>query len=110
MWDCQESNLGPLGSLRRPQETQAQKPKTPCSFPLTRGNVVRRSLPEENGQKQIFDIHNAIRAYAVDIIAEYAYGTANCWNQLDQLADAGDYQEAIRVVQLLFPWFQTFPG
>lgn len=70
----------------------------------------------EKGRKKIFDMHNAIRAYAVDIITPYAYGAANCWNQLDsssdhnqKFSDAAGYQEAIRVVQLLFPWFQTFP-
>lgn len=75
------------------------------SFPSTEMMVERKGKGNN-----IFDNHNAIHAYAMDIITEYAYGISNCWNQLDQLADATDYQEAIRVVQLLFPWFQTFPG
>lgn len=74
-------------------------------------DMIETCLYTSPGKRNIFDIHNAIRAYAIDIITSYAYGSSNCWNQLDLdcLSDAEDFQESIRTVQVLFPWFQTFP-
>ncbi|KAH8881114.1 cytochrome P450 [Thozetella sp. PMI_491] len=54
-----------------------------------------------------FDFHRAVRAVTVDIITEYAY--AGCWNQLDKGDFGASYQDAIRAIQTVFVWFQTFP-
>lgn len=55
----------------------------------------------------VFDFHRAVRALTVDIITEYAY--ARCWNQLDKEDFGSGYQDAIRAIQTIFIWFQTFP-
>jgi hypothetical protein len=54
-----------------------------------------------------FDAHHAIRAFATDVITEYAY--AHCWNFLDEKDFGAWYPRAIRAVQTMFVWFQTFP-
>ena len=54
-----------------------------------------------------FDAHYAIPGFSTDVITEYAY--ARCWNQLDEKDYGSWYQEAIRAVQVMFVWFQTFP-
>ncbi|KAK0702409.1 cytochrome P450, partial [Lasiosphaeris hirsuta] len=47
-------------------------------------------------------------AVAIDVITEYAY--ARCWNLLDTPDYGNWYPEAIRSVQTMFPWLQTFPS
>ncbi|KAH8887801.1 cytochrome P450 [Thozetella sp. PMI_491] len=61
----------------------------------------------DSGPAESFDLHHALRAYIVDLITEYAYAT--CWNQLDEEDFGAWYQEAIRAIQTMFVWFQTFP-
>jgi len=68
-------------------------------------DIIQRGLEKEPSEP--FDAHHAIRAFSVDVISEYAY--ARCWNQLDEKDFGAEYQEAIRSVQLMFIWFQTFP-
>lgn len=63
---------------------------------------------ESKDKKKAFNAHGAIRAFATDVITEYAY--ANCWNFLDEEDFGAWYPRAIRAVQTMFVWFQTFPG
>ena len=62
---------------------------------------------ENNSSETPFDLHRAVRALTVDIITEYAYG--RCWDQLDKEDFGTAYQAAIRSIQTVFIWFQTFP-
>lgn len=68
--------------------------------------IIQSSL--DSPLNEPFDAHNAIRAFSVDVITEYAY--ARCWNQLEEKDFGAWYQEAIRAVQVMFIWFQTFPS
>jgi hypothetical protein len=61
----------------------------------------------DRGASKPFDAHHTIRAFSVDVVTEYAY--ARCWNQMDDEDLGAWYQEAIRAVQVMFVWFQTFP-
>lgn len=54
-----------------------------------------------------FNAQGAIRAFATDVVSEYAY--ADCWNFLDDEEFGAWYPRAIRAVQTMFVWFQTFP-
>jgi len=66
-----------------------------------------QSALEGNPDGTSFDLNRAVRALTVDIITEYAYG--RCWDQLDKDDFGTAYQAAIRAIQTIFVWFQTFP-
>jgi hypothetical protein len=67
--------------------------------------IIQSSL--NNRVSEPFDAHHAIRGFSTDVITEYAYDS--CWKQLDEKVFGSWYHEAIRAVQVMFVWFQTFP-
>ena len=68
-------------------------------------DIMQRTFDDDPAQP--FDMWLAIRAYSLDVVTEYAYGSS--WNHLDEQDFGKWFLDALRTVQGMFPFFHAFP-
>ena len=68
-------------------------------------NVMQQAF--DSSPNNPFEMWLGIRAYALDVVTEYAYGSS--WHHLDEQDLGKWFLDVLRTVQGMFPFFQTFP-